>query len=158
MKLYIKEKVFSWSDKFTVWDEHGNERYFVEGEIFSWGKKLHVRNAWGEEVAFIRQELFTFLPCYRVEVGGREVAQVRKEFSFFLPRYRVDGLGWEVEGHFLEHDYEITEMGRTIVSIEKEWMTWGDSYVLDIARPDDEVLALATVIIIDCVIDSQNNN
>ena len=99
-----------------------------------------------------------FSPCYHVYVGGAEVARIRKEFSFFTPRYTIEGPDWDVEGQFLLHDYQITEKGQPIVSIEKEWMTWGDSYVLDIARPDDEVLALATVIIIDCVIDSQNNN
>ena len=36
MKLYIKEKVFSWGDKFTVKDEYGNDKYFVQGEVFSW--------------------------------------------------------------------------------------------------------------------------
>lgn len=157
MKLYIKEKVFSWGDKFTVWDGAGRERYFVQGEVFSWGKKLHVMNPYGEEVAFIKQELFTWMPCYHVIVGGRDVAQVRREFSFFFPRYRVDGLGWEVGGHFLEHDYEITKNGRNIVTIEKEWMTWGDSYMLDIAEGVDEIIALAVVLTIDCVVESQNN-
>ena len=37
MKLYIKQKVFSWADRFTVKDSSGNDRYFVEGELFSWG-------------------------------------------------------------------------------------------------------------------------
>ena len=31
MKLYIKEKVFTWGDQFTVKDEHGWDKYFVEG-------------------------------------------------------------------------------------------------------------------------------
>ena len=38
MKLYIKQKVFSWNDKFSVYDANGEERYFVEGEFFSWEK------------------------------------------------------------------------------------------------------------------------
>ena len=42
MKLYIKQKVFSWGDKFTVKDEAGRDRYYVEGEIFTFGRKLHV--------------------------------------------------------------------------------------------------------------------
>ena len=42
MKLYIKQKVFSWGDKFTVKDATGRDRYYVEGEIFTFGKKLHV--------------------------------------------------------------------------------------------------------------------
>ena len=38
MKLYIKEKVFSWGDKFTVRDVYGNDKYIVEGEMFTWGR------------------------------------------------------------------------------------------------------------------------
>ncbi len=29
MKLYIKQKVFSWGDKFTVKDEAGRDRYYA---------------------------------------------------------------------------------------------------------------------------------
>ena len=42
MKLYIKQKVFSWVDRFTVFDETGADKYHGEGEFFSWGKKLYV--------------------------------------------------------------------------------------------------------------------
>ena len=157
MKLYIEEKIFTFGDKFTVFDDAGREKYFVEGEVFTWGKKLHVYDRNHREVAYIAQELFTFLPCYHVHIGGRDVAQVQKEFSFLTPRYWVDGPGWDVQGHFLEHDYEITQGGRNIVTIEKEWMTWGDCYELNIADPADEILALAVVITIDCVVESQNN-
>lgn len=158
MKLYIKEKVFSWGDKFTVRDAYGNEKYFVEGEVFSFGKKLHVYDIHGREVAFIRQELLTWMPRYHVFVGGNQVATVRREFSWFVPRYAVDGLGWEVQGHFLEHDYEVTQNGRPVVAITKEWMTWGDSYELDIAPGADEIVALAVVLTIDCVVEQQRDN
>ena len=42
MKLCIRQKVFSWVDRFTVFDENGADKYYVEGELFSWGKKLRV--------------------------------------------------------------------------------------------------------------------
>ena len=158
MKLYIKEKVFSWGDKFFVKDALGNDRYTVEGEIFTLGKKLHVYDPQGNEVAFIRQELLTFLPCFTVSTNGREIAQVKKEFSFLLPRYSIEGLGWEIEGSFLDHEYRITQNGIPIVTITKEWMTWGDSYELDIRDPSHEILALAVVLTIDCVREAQNNN
>ena len=156
MKLYIKEKVFSWGDKFTVKDEYGSDKYFVEGEVFSWGKKLHVYNATGCEVAFIKQEVFSFMPRFYVFCGDRQVAEIKKEFSFLFPRYSIDGLGWEIEGRFMAHEYEITQGGRTIVSISKEWMTWGDSYELDILNPADEIVALAVVLTIDCVTESSS--
>ena len=158
MKLYIKEKVFSWSDTFFVKDELGNDKYTIEGEIFSWGKKLHVYDRHGAEVAFIKQELFTFLPQYTVYRGEVEAARVRKEFSFFFPRFTVDGPAWELDGSFWEHDYRIWQNGQPVASITKEWMTWGDSYELDIADSVDEILALAVVLTIDCIKEQQNNN
>ena len=158
MKLYIQEHIFTFGDQFSVLDEQGNEKYFVEGEIFTWGKKLHVYDRHRREVAFIKQELFTFMPCYHVYVGDRDIAQVRKELSFFCPRYYVDGLNWDVEGDFFAHEYRVTKNGRDIVSIDKEWMTWGDSYELTIAPDADEIVALAVVLTIDCVVESQNNN
>ena len=158
MKLYIQEHIFTFGDKFSVLDEQGNEKYYVEGEIFTWGKKLHVYDRHHREVAFIKKELFTFMPCYHVYVGDRDIAQVRREFTFFRPRYYVDGLNWDVEGDFFAHTYRVTKNGRDIVSIEKEWMTWGDSYELTIAPDADEIVALAVVLTIDCVVESQNNN
>ena len=83
MKLYIKERIFTFGDQFSVLDELGNEKYFVEGEVFTWGKKLHVYDRNHREVAFIEQELLTWMPRYHVYCGGREVATIRKEFSFF---------------------------------------------------------------------------
>lgn len=158
MKLYIKEKVFSWNERFSVKDENGWDKYFVEGEFLSLGKKLHLLNVHGEEVAFIQQKLLTLLPRFTVSVAGRQIAEIRKEFTLFFQRYVIDGLGWEVEGSIWEHEYEIRRNGRPIVMISKEWFTWGDSYVLDILDPADELLALAVVLTIDCVAEAGNNN
>ena len=158
MKLYMKQKVFSWADTFTVKDSMGEDKYFIKGEVFSWGKKLHVYDRSGREVAFVRQKLWTFLPRYMVSVNGTDVAEIVKEFTFLRPKYSIIGPGWEVDGSFWEHDYEVTENGRPIVSIRKEWMTWGDTYELDIADTGNEVMALAVVLAIDCVLDAQANN
>ena len=111
----------------------------------------------GREVAFIRQKLWTFMPRYMVSVNGTDVAEIVKEFTFLRPKYSILGPGWEVDGSFWEHDYEVTENGRPIVSIRKEWMTWGDTYELDITDTGNEVMALAVVLAIDCVLDAQQN-
>lgn len=155
MKLYIREKVFSWREKFYVKDQYGQDKYYVEGEMFSWGKKLHIYDMTGCEVAFIRQEVLSWMPQFYVYRGQQEIARIRKEFTLFFQRYRIDGLGWEINGSFWEHEYEITRMGQPIVTIRKEWMTWGDTYELDIASSADEIVALAVVLTIDCVNEAQ---
>lgn len=156
MKRYIKQKVFSWSDCFSVKDELGNDCYSVEGEMFSVGKKLHILDTTGQEVATIKEELLTFLPRYQVWIGGVQVAQIVKKMTFLVPKYEISGLQWQITGELWEHDYQITRNDVPIVSIRKEWMTWGDSYELDISDPNDERIALAVVLAIDCVLENDN--
>lgn len=155
MKLYIKQKVFSWKDKFYVKDENGNDRYYIEGELFSLGKKLHIYDMNNNELAFIHQKVLSFLPRFFVYIGDIQVAEIVKEFTLFRNKYRIEGLNWDVDGDFMDHDYEITHMGRHLVTIKKEWFTWGDSYALNIADTADEVVALSVVLAIDCVIEMQ---
>lgn len=37
MKLLIKQRVFSWTDTYDVYDEDGNPKYFVKAEFFCSG-------------------------------------------------------------------------------------------------------------------------
>jgi uncharacterized protein YxjI len=155
MKLYLKQKVFSWRDRFYVKDEKGNDRFAVEGEILSWGKKLHVYNSGGVEVAFIRQKVWSWLPRFFVEVDGRVVCEVVKEFTFFRQRYRLEGLRWRLDGDFWAHEYSLNDNERQIMRLSKRWFTWGDSYELDIVDPQDEMLCLCVALAVDCALASQ---
>ncbi len=40
-------------------------------------------------------------------------------FTFSVPRYSIEGLGWETDGEFMTHDFEIVKNGRKIVTITK---------------------------------------
>jgi uncharacterized protein YxjI len=150
VKLYIKQKVFSWSDKFAVWDESGQERWHAQGEIFSWGRKLHVCDVQGREAAFIRQKLLSLLPRYFIEIGGG-VYTLTREFTLLKPRYSLENTNWTMSGDFWQHEYEIANGTECVMRMSKHWLTWGDSYELDIPRPENELLALCVALVMDCM-------
>lgn len=151
MKLYMKQKVFSFRDSFTVYDENGEPKYTVKGEIISFGKKLHVFDRSGREIIFIAQRLLTFLPRYTVQINGVAEFEIKKEFSFIKPYYTIAENDIEIRGEFLSHEFEIIRAGGVIATLRKEWFTWGDSYALEILSPAYELTALAAVLVIDCV-------
>jgi len=157
MKLYLKQKVFSWRDRFFAKDENGNDRYAVEGEIFTWGKKLHVYDVNGKEAAYIRQKVWAWRPRFFVEIDGCVVCEIVKEFTFFKPSYRLEGLSWRLDGDFWAHEYSLTDGGRVIMRLSKKWFTWGDSYELDISNPRDELLCLCVALAVDCVLAMEND-
>lgn len=158
MNLYIKQKIFSFGDQFTVYDYNGNAVYHVQGEVFTFGKKLHIYDTQGNEVAYIHQETFSFLPKYCISVNGKDVAEVVKEFTLFRHEYTVSPIGWKVNGDFWEHEYCITDNVKTIAEISREWMSWGDSYQIIVFDDHDEITALATCLIIDACNESRNDN
>jgi uncharacterized protein YxjI len=152
MELRIKQRVFSWSDTYDVFDESGEARYYVRAEVFSFGHQIHVYDKRsGEEVGSIHQKLLTFLPQFEIVIGGRTVGTIRKEFSFLRPRYHVDFRGWDAEGDFLNWEYYVSQGPREVMQITKEWFTWGDTYVLRYSNIADEIPGLLLVIAIDAV-------
>jgi uncharacterized protein YxjI len=157
MKLYLKQKVFSIGDKFFIYDENGEEKYRVEGEIFSFGKKMHVYDLKDREVAFIHQKVMSFLPHYYIERNGVEIAQIVKKLTLFYPKYEIQGLNWTIDGDFFDHEYIIKNGDRTVVSVSKQWLTWGDTYEIDIALGEDEINALCTALIIDACLESKDD-
>jgi uncharacterized protein YxjI len=158
MSLYMKEHVFSWGDKFSIYDDAGNVKYTVKGEVFSFGTKLHLFDVAGNEIAFIEQKIFTFLPRYSISQPNKGTVEVVKEFSFFIPKYSVNPLGWTIQGDFFSHEYEVASYGQTIAAVSKTWFSFGDAYAIRFGAGVDEVLALAVVLVIDACIDAQEND
>ena len=110
------------------------------------------------EVAFIKQEIFVFLPQFEVYVNGMHAVTVKKELTFFTPKYKLVGTDWSVDGDFWQHRYEITGPAGSVASISKALFTWGDSYEINISSDTDELLVLATVLAIDCVVADKSRN
>ncbi|MCL2134747.1 MAG: LURP-one-related family protein [Candidatus Bathyarchaeota archaeon] len=148
----MKQKVFSWRDRFYVKDENGNDCFVVEGELFTWGRKLHVYDTSGNEVAFIRQKVWSWRPRYFVEICGCVACEIVKEFTLLKPVYRLEGSTWCLTGNFLAHEYLLTDGDQQIMHLSKKWFTWGDSYELNITNPHDELLCLCIVLAVDCAL------
>ena len=149
MRLLIKQRVFSWGDSYDIYDEAGNVKYIVKAEIFAFGHQLHVYDAYKNEIGQINQKLLTLLPQFQIEIGGRVCGTISKQFTLFRPKYEIDFNGWRVEGDFLGWDYDVYSGCSSIIHISKEPFHWGDTYVIDIADPKDELMGMMLVIAID---------
>lgn len=150
-QLYIKQKVFSLSGKFTVKDQEERDVYFVEGSFMKVPKTFSIMNTSKDEVALITKKVFSLLPKFFVEVKGNEMVTIKKEFSFFKARYSIDATGIEVQGNWWDMDFQIVQHGEVVGQVSKEWFTWGDSYKVQVLKDEMETLIIALVVAIDCV-------
>lgn len=148
MRLYFKQRFFSWLDSYDIYDESGNTAFTVEGKL-SWGHCLHVNDCDGVHIGTLQEKIFTFLPQFELYVGEEYIGRIRKEFSFFKPQFTIECNGWTVDGDWMEWDYGIWDGQRQVAAIRKELFHLTDTYVIDVAQPDDALLALMVVLAID---------
>ncbi|WP_406687843.1 LURP-one-related/scramblase family protein [Rossellomorea vietnamensis] len=157
-QLYIKQKVFSLSEKFTVKDQDEKDVYYVEGSFMKVPKTFTIMNQDRDEVALITKKVLSFLPTFFVEVNGEEVVTIKKELSFLKAKYSIDAEGIEVEGNWMDMDFQVLHQGRVVGEVGKKWFGWGDSYRVQVLEEEMETIILALVIAIDCVKADQANN
>jgi len=119
MQLSMKAKSFTFSDKFTIWDEDGNDKYYVVGSMFGSGSHLHIRDTNGNEVASIREKIITLKPKYYIYVGEEQIGQIVKETTLFKSKYKVSGVDWVIKGDIDDHKYSIMKDKVTIVSVRR---------------------------------------
>lgn len=157
MKFYVKQKVFSFKDKFKVLDETQKELYSVEGKFFSISNKLELLNLNGSQVLNAQKKIFSFLPKYTIFTPhGEQLAIVQRKFAL-KPKFNVEVGNEElqVEGSFFGHSFGIMRNGNEVASIQKKIIAWGDTYEIFIADELNIELYLFIVIIIDQVIHEQ---
>ena len=156
MKLLFKQRFFSWFDSYDIYDESGTVVYTVKGEL-AWGHCLRIYDANGLSIGMVKERIFTFLPKFEIYLGENCVGCIEKEFSLFKPRFHIDYNGWNVEGNFFEWDYTIQDgRGYEVATVSKELFNWTDTYVIDVADPEDALSSLMLVLAIDAEKCSRN--
>lgn len=155
MRYLLKQKVFSFTDSFIIKDEEDREAYSVKGQLFSFGHKLSFCDMSGNELVFIKQKLMNFSPTYEIYVRGQLYAVIKKElFTFFKCRFNIEvieGTPLEVEGDFLDHEYEVLMQGRSVARVSKKWFSFSDTYGIDIAPGQNDLIILSLAVAIDLI-------
>lgn len=155
-RLLIKQRVFSWSDTYDIYNETGEPVYFVKADVFTLGHRIRIYDRYNNEVGVIQERLLHFMPTFDITVNGQPVGSVQQKFSFLKPKYELDYGGWRADGDFLEHRYTVYSSCSLAMEMHKEWLTWGDTYVLDIVNPQDELKGVILAIAIDAANCSRN--
>lgn len=157
MRLWFKQRFFSWFDSYDIYDENGSTVYTVEGKL-SWGHKLHILNAEGTHIATVKEEILTFLPRFSLYLGDTYIGSITKKFTLFKPKYEIDCKGWTVQGNWTEWDYTIcNSAGQCVASVRKELFHWTDTYAIDVNDPSDALAALMLTLAIDAEKCSRND-
>jgi uncharacterized protein YxjI len=155
MRYLMKQKLFSFGDDFTIKNEADEDVFFVDGKVFTIGQKLSFQDMNGKELAFIQQKLLSWGPTYEIYRDGQLAAVVKKHlFTLFRCAFTVDVPGpddIEAQGGFTDMEYTFTRGTEQVAEVSKRWFAFTDTYGVDIADGEDDILILASTVVIDMV-------
>lgn len=159
MNLYIKQKIFSWTDKYKVYDEYGNLYFDVEAELLTMMPKFHLKDLTGRELFYIRKRFSFMVGEYEIYQGDRLCAAVHQQIRFFSPKLFVESEygDFDIDGEFFGMDFTIRCNGNVIGAVHKKWMSWSDCYELEIPDSEHAAFFCALVIAIDNCLHNGNN-
>ncbi|MBE0700123.1 MAG: LURP-one-related family protein [Acholeplasmataceae bacterium] len=151
--FYLKQKVFSFRDRYKVYNENQEVVYHCEGRFFSITQRIDmIETKTGTHLYQLKRKLLTLLPAYRLyEAGGNQIASIKKRFRLFGHKIDIksDYGHMVLEGNFSGYQFDATMDGKTAFEVRKKWFSWGDTYEVTIHMEKHEALFLAMVIMID---------
>lgn len=154
-RYQIREALVSIGDDFDISDESGRPVYHVDGKVLTINDHAAITDMQGRSVASIHRKLVAIRHVWVVEIGGQEVAKVRKDLiniigdHFVIDRSNND---LDVRGDIFHHNYRIDDRsGKRVADVNKRWITLTDTYGVEVAEGEDDLLILASVVAMDAM-------
>jgi uncharacterized protein YxjI len=153
MRYAVRERMFSIGEDFWITDEQGNRAFLADGKVMRLRQTVELKDGSGAVVAVVRKKLMAVRETMEIERGGGLAATVHKALISPLHHRSVidlaDGGQLEAVGNILDKEFEITGGGRTLARVSRAWFRLRDTYGVDVAPGEDDVLFLAIAVALD---------
>ena len=150
----IRQKLISIGDDFWIEDQNGRKVFKVDGKALRIRKTLVFEDLNGKKLAQIKERLLAIKDTMVIEdASGKDIATVKKALIAPLrDKWNVNVRGGDdlvVQGNILDLEYAIKQGRRKVAEVSKKWFTITDTYGVEIAPAQNEILILAVAVAID---------
>ena len=158
MKLFIKNKLFSFGGGSFVTNEAGENVYRIKGKIFSPTRKKIVKDMQGETLYKVRNKWFNFFfnKAYIYDAEGEKIAKLTNDGITGLKL--VDNPDDITISRGLKLKREIYKNGECVGYVTRNITFVRDSFTLEINDNEDIAFFVALVIAIDNIKDKDRKD
>jgi len=150
----MRQKLIAFGDDFYIENEAGQKVYKVDGKVLRVRDTLIFKDMQGNKLCQIQERMLRIKDVMEIEDGsGNKIAEVKKALIAPLrDRWTVkirNGPDLDVQGNILDHEYEIKEGRRKVAQVSKKWFRIRDTYGVEVAPDQEDVLILAVTVALD---------
>ena len=153
-RYQMRQKLVAFGDDFHIEDEQGQKVFKVDGKVLRVRDTLVFKDMQGNKLAQIQEQLLRVKDTMKIEgPDGKTLATIKK--ALITPvrdRWTVKikgGPNLDVQGNILDHEYRIGEGRQKVGEVSKKWFRLRDTYGVEVAEGQDDVLILAVTVAID---------
>jgi uncharacterized protein YxjI len=153
-KYQMREKLVSIGDDFWIENAAGQRAYKVDGKALRVRDTLKFEDTHGKELCNIQEKKVRVKDTMEIEgPGGETLATVKKALvTPVRDRWTIkvgNGPDMEIQGNIVDHEYKIEEGRNKVAEVSKKWFRVRDSYGVEIAPGQNDILILAATVAID---------
>jgi uncharacterized protein YxjI len=153
-RYQMREKLVSIGDDFWIENAQGQKAFKVDGKALRVRDTLKFEDTRGNELCKIQEKKVRVKDTMDIEgPGGETLATVKK--ALITPvrdRWSVKihgGPDMDIQGNILDHEYRIEEGRNRVAEVSKKWFRVRDTYGVEIAPGQNDILLLAVTVAID---------
>ena len=152
----MRQKLLAFGDDFYIENEQGQKVFKVDGKVLRVRDTLVFKDMQGNKLCQIQERMLRVKDTMDIEgPDGRTLATVKKALITPLrDRWVVKikgGPDLEVQGNVLDHEYRIGEGRQKVGEVSKKWFRVRDTYGVEVAEGQDDILILAVTVAIDAM-------
>ena len=152
-RYQMREKLFAIGDDYWIETEEGGRAYKVNGKALRVRQTFVIESPGGEELLKVQEKKLHIRDTMRLEREGETVATIHKALvSPLRHRFKIEvsnGDELSAKGNIVDHEYEIERDGHKIAEVSKRWFRVRDTYGIEVAPGENDVLILAAAVCID---------
>ena len=153
-RYQMREKLVSFGNDFWIQNEEGQRAFKVDGKMLRVRDTLFFEDTQGNTLCKLQQKLLRVRDTMTIEGPNDEsLATVRKALiTPIRDRWTVkigDGPDLEVQGNILDWQYTIGDGDRKVAEVSKRWFRVADTYGVEVAPGQNDILILAVTVAID---------
>ncbi len=158
MKVYIKNKFWSWGGGSSVVNENKEPVFQVKGKVFSITRKKYLCDLDGNRLYTIRNKWFNWFihKAFIYDSNNNKIATVKDKWFNIKNEYFIEDYKDEIkiDGQFFSLSSTILKNGEPIGTIRRRITFINDAFELE-ANEQDMPFLIALVIAIDNITDKK---
>ena len=155
-RYQMRQRMLSIGDDYIIENDRGEHVFKLDGKALRVRKTILFEDMDGRELCKIQERMMRLRDSMEIEgPDGRRLAMVHKAMITPLRERWVvdveDGPDLRAQGNFVDHEYTIERDGDKVAEVSKRWFRVRDTYGVEVAPGENDVLILATTAVIDAM-------